>query len=35
MFVDLNADHQRMLDTLKSSDLQYIAVLPPHIAGKK
>ncbi|XP_026480876.1 flavin reductase (NADPH)-like [Ctenocephalides felis] len=34
MFVDLNADHQRMLDTLKSSDLQYIAVLPPHIADE-
>uniref|UniRef100_A0A6M2DFR1 Putative flavin reductase nadph nasonia vitripennis n=1 Tax=Xenopsylla cheopis TaxID=163159 RepID=A0A6M2DFR1_XENCH len=32
MFVDLNADHQRMLDVLKNSGLQYIAVLPPHIA---
>lgn len=34
MFKDLNADHQREFDCLKSSDLNYIAVLPPHIAGK-
>lgn len=33
MFKDLNADHQRQYDLLKSSDLKYIAVLPPHIAG--
>lgn len=32
-FVDLNADHQRMLDAIKESELKWIAVLPPHIAG--
>lgn len=32
MFKDLNADHQRMLDIIKSSDLTWIAILPPHIA---
>lgn len=33
-FKDLNSDHQRMFDILKGSDLNYIACLPPHIAGK-
>ncbi|KZC11233.1 PREDICTED: flavin reductase (NADPH) [Dufourea novaeangliae] len=32
IFKDLNADHQRMFDLLKESDLNWIAVLPPHIA---
>ncbi|XP_077285977.1 flavin reductase (NADPH) [Arctopsyche grandis] len=31
MFVDVNADHQRMYDALKDSALKYIAVFPPHI----
>lgn len=33
MFEDLNADHKRMFDEIKSSGLKYIAVFPPHIAG--
>lgn len=33
IFKDLNADHQRMFDLLKESQLKWIAVLPPHIAG--
>ncbi|XP_031825624.1 flavin reductase (NADPH) [Nomia melanderi] len=32
IFKDLNADHQRMFDLLKGSKLNWIAVLPPHIA---
>lgn len=32
-FHNLNADHQRMLDVLKATDLKYIACFPPHIAG--
>ncbi|OAD56879.1 Flavin reductase (NADPH) [Eufriesea mexicana] len=32
IFKDLNADHQRMFDLLKESQLKWIAVLPPHIA---
>lgn len=32
-FQDLNADHQRMFDSIKESGLKWIAVLPPHIAG--
>lgn len=32
MFKDLNADHQRMFDLIKSSGLKFVAVLPPHIA---
>ncbi|XP_076659584.1 flavin reductase (NADPH) [Halictus rubicundus] len=32
IFKDLNADHQRMFDLLKASELKWIAVLPPHIA---
>lgn len=34
MFRDINADHQRQYDAVKASGLKYIAVLPPHIAGK-
>lgn len=34
VFHDLNADHQRMLDVIKSSGLEYRAVLPPHIANE-
>lgn len=34
MFVDVNADHQRMYDALKDSALKYIAVFPPHINGE-
>ncbi|XP_076752280.1 flavin reductase (NADPH) [Xylocopa sonorina] len=32
IFKDLNADHQRMFDILKGSNLKWIAILPPHIA---
>ncbi|XP_076164816.1 flavin reductase (NADPH) [Ptiloglossa arizonensis] len=32
IFKDLNADHKRMFDLLKESKLQWIALLPPHIA---
>lgn len=31
-FDDLNAEHKRMLDVTKQSSLDFIAVLPPHIA---
>lgn len=34
VFHDLNADHQRMLDAIKESGLEYRAVLPPHIADE-
>ena len=34
VFHGLNADHQRMLDAIKSSGLEYRAVLPPHIANE-
>ncbi|CAO1427110.1 unnamed protein product [Diamesa serratosioi] len=33
-FTDLNADHRRMLNIIKSSGLEYRAVLPPHIANE-
>lgn len=33
-FKDLTEEHNRMLDVLKESNLKYIAVFPPHIAGK-
>ncbi|CAH1109695.1 unnamed protein product [Psylliodes chrysocephalus] len=33
-FHNLNADHQRMLDVLKATDLKYIACFPPHIADQ-
>lgn len=32
MFHRLNEEHQRMLDLTKASGLDYIAILPPHIA---
>lgn len=34
MFHRLNDEHQRMLDITKASDLEYIAILPPHIADE-
>jgi len=34
MFHEINADHQRMFNALKSSELQWIAVNPPHIADQ-
>lgn len=34
VFKDLNADHKREYEELKKSGLKYIAVLPPHIAGR-
>jgi biliverdin reductase / flavin reductase len=34
VFIDLNADHKRMLEAIKESDLDYRAVLPPHIASQ-
>ncbi|KAG5679154.1 hypothetical protein PVAND_008745 [Polypedilum vanderplanki] len=34
VFHELNADHQRMLDVIKASGLEYRAVLPPHIADE-
>lgn len=33
-FEHLNAEHQKMLDLLKASGLDYIAVHPPHIADE-
>jgi len=33
-FINLNADHKRMLEVIKESDLDYRAVLPPHIANE-
>ena len=32
MFHRLNEEHQRMLDLTKASGLDFIAILPPHIA---
>jgi biliverdin reductase / flavin reductase len=34
VFTDLNADHRRMLEAIQESDLEYRAVLPPHIASR-
>lgn len=34
VFTEINADHRRMLEVIKESDLDYRAVLPPHIASK-
>lgn len=34
VFIDLNADHKRMLEIIKDSGLEYRAVLPPHIASE-
>ncbi|XP_030748190.1 flavin reductase (NADPH) [Sitophilus oryzae] len=33
IFRDLTEDHRRMYEALKESNLKYIAVFPPHIAG--
>lgn len=33
-FVHLNDEHKAMLDILKTSGLEFIAVLPPHIADE-
>lgn len=33
-FEHLNAEHKRMLDIIKNSSLDYIAILPPHIANE-
>lgn len=33
-FSHLNAEHKAMLDIIKSSGLEYIAILPPHIADE-
>lgn len=33
-FEHLNAEHKRMLDILKASNRDYIAILPPHIANE-
>lgn len=34
MLRDLTQDHLRMLEALKASDRDWIAVCPPHIAGE-
>ncbi|XP_060648019.1 flavin reductase (NADPH) [Drosophila nasuta] len=34
VFHKLNEEHQRMLDLTKASGLDYIAILPPHIADE-
>ncbi|EDW81255.1 uncharacterized protein Dwil_GK11124 [Drosophila willistoni] len=34
VFHRLNEEHQRMLDLTKASGLEYIAILPPHIADE-
>lgn len=33
-FTELNEDHKRMLEVIKGCDLDFRAVLPPHIASK-
>ncbi len=33
-FIPLTLDHERMLNVLKGSDREWIAVMPPHIEGK-
>lgn len=33
-FTEINADHRRMLEIIKASDIDYRAVLPPHIADE-
>lgn len=33
-FEHLNAEHKRMLDIIKGTSLDYIAILPPHIANE-
>ncbi|XP_037953131.1 flavin reductase (NADPH)-like [Teleopsis dalmanni] len=34
VFHKLNEEHQRMLDLTKASELEYVAVMPPHIADE-
>lgn len=34
MYIPLTEDHERMLNVLKSSDREWIAVLPPHITDE-
>lgn len=34
MMANINAEHQAMLDATKASGLDYVAVLPPHIADE-
>lgn len=34
MFRDITEEHRREYEAVKESGLKYIAVLPPHIAGK-
>lgn len=34
IFHDINAEHQRMYDILKASDVNWIAVFPPHISDR-
>lgn len=34
IFTEINEEHKRMLEVVQQSDLKYIAVFPPHIAGK-
>lgn len=34
MFEHLNADHKKQFELTKASGLKYVAILPPHIAGK-
>lgn len=33
-FINLNDEHKTMLDTIKASGLEFIAILPPHIANE-
>lgn len=33
MFKDLNGNHQRQFDLIKESGLEFVAILPPRIAG--
>jgi hypothetical protein len=33
-FIPVTLDHERMLNVLKGSDREWIAVLPPNIEGK-
>uniref|UniRef100_A0AAG5CYV4 NAD(P)-binding domain-containing protein n=1 Tax=Anopheles atroparvus TaxID=41427 RepID=A0AAG5CYV4_ANOAO len=34
MFVNINGEHRRMLEMVKACELEYRAVLPPHIADE-
>lgn len=33
-FYHILEDHERMMEALKASDLEWVAVLPPHITGE-